>query len=115
MDDDLDDLDFEDDKIETNYIVDDNIFKKKNKFIEKNPWVAPNYTSTDIPHEYQKHMELHQLPFLSVYEILRIISPFGPITPDHHIWENIKTRCRSFRLNEYIREVCRLHFENQNV
>ncbi|CAJ0760216.1 1515_t:CDS:2 [Entrophospora sp. SA101] len=95
---------------------DDNIngrFKKSHlEKIETNPWVTPDHTSTDIPQEYQQYLQ--KLPFISIYEILRILKPLGPIVPDNSIWENIKTRCRGFRLSEYFREICLLYFNSQN-
>ncbi|CAJ0641582.1 1086_t:CDS:2, partial [Entrophospora sp. SA101] len=119
-----------DDKIETDYIAKMSINNGKQqfkpKFVEKKPlssaWVTPEFTSTEeATKEYQHHLysgNNNKLSFLMVYEISRILKPFGPIKPTFSIWEYIKTNCggsNGFKLNEYFRVICQQYCKSQNI
>ncbi|GET03785.1 RNA-dependent RNA polymerase RdRP [Rhizophagus clarus] len=78
------------------------------------PWVAKcytstemsKYTSTEMPKEYKSYVG--GITFLGIYEITRILKPFGPIEPTSAFWTQISF---GFAVHEILYEECRSHFD----
>jgi hypothetical protein len=75
----------------------------------ENPWVTKYNTSTEMPKEYKNY--IGGITFLGIYEITRILKPFGPIEPTNKFWTQII--CGS-AIHEVLYEECKEYFEERS-
>ncbi|RIA95241.1 RNA dependent RNA polymerase-domain-containing protein [Glomus cerebriforme] len=73
----------------------------------ENPWTTKNLSPTKMPEEYENYVE--GKAFLDIYEIIRILKPFGPIGPTKNLWEKIKMSY-DVKIHEVLREACKDYF-----
>ena len=94
-------------QIDENFLSSPLASSPKSSVTTENPWIAKDYSSTNMPEDYKKYIE--GKTFLDRYEIIRILRPFGPIQPTNSLWNKIKFKC-GIGIEEVLREACKAHF-----